>query len=595
MSEIDEIKNRVDVVDLISEYIQLKQAGTNWKGLCPFHTEKTPSFMVSKDKQFWHCFGCSEGGDIFTFLQKIEHLDFPEALRILAQKAGVQLKTYDPKIESVKNRLIDINTLAKKFWHKILLESKSAKKARQYLEGRGVAPSTIETFALGYAPNDWDTTSQFLKKKGFNDKEIFLSGLSVKKDKGSGFYDRFRGRIMFPIEDTHGSTIGFSGRTLEGDIKEAKYINTPQTQIYDKSLTLYNFHRAKDFIKQADNVVIVEGQMDVIAAHQAGTKNVVASSGTAFNLKDYQLMKLDRLTKNITFAFDADSAGQAAANRGVALALGFGFNVNIIVLPTGKDPDECIQKDIDGWKKAVAQAGSFIEYFYNKVVGSLDPNDIQSKKQAEIELVPVLNLIPPGLERTHWVQKVAHALNYPEAELREALKKYAKGHSSEGSQPKPASNKSSPEKTIAEQISDRIIGVAISFPDQLGYIIDHVPPELIRGEVNQDLYKELILYYTEASKIDTQTLLERLKKFESTVNVLILLAGDLASDADSRLVLNELNQLIYRLQKQHYTQLLIDIQRRISAAESRGDNEALESLSREFNILTKQMQQLDSQ
>ena len=303
-SQVDEIKSKVDIVEIIQEYIQLKPAGANWKAPCPFHNEKTPSFMVSRDKQIFHCFGCGEGGDIFTFVQKIENIDFPEALKILAEKAGVKLKKIDPTLVSQKTKLMDICHLAAEFFHKALTSSKEGQISRDYIAKRKLSPQTLADFKIGYAPDSWDLLLNLLRKKGYKDNDIFLAGLVVKNDRGQ-LYDRFRQRLMFPIFDQHGNIVGFTGRILDASKENqgGKYVNTPQTLIYNKSLIAYGLDKAKSEIKKQDLVVVVEGNMDVIASHQAGIKNVIASSGTALTLE--QLKILQRYSNNLALAFDA--------------------------------------------------------------------------------------------------------------------------------------------------------------------------------------------------------------------------------------------------------------------------------------------------
>src|SRR3989338_6558560 len=418
--QVDEIKARIDIVDLVSEYIRLKQAGTNWRALCPFHNEKTPSFMVSRDKQIWHCFGCSEGGDIFSFIQKMEGLEFPEALRLLAQKAGVKLVSQDPKLASQRNRLLDVCQLAARFWHQVLLESAQAESVRTYLKNqRQINQTTIEDFKLGYAADSWDTLIKFLKNKGFSDQEIFLAGLSVKKERANDFYDRFRGRLMFPINDLHGNQIGFSGRTLKAEEKAGKYINTPQTLIYNKSLVVFNLDKAKEFIKKDNLAVAVEGQMDVLAAWQAGTKNVIATSGTALTLDQLQIIK--RYTDSLSIAFDADLAGQSAAKRGIDLALGQELNVKVIVLQQGKDPDECIKNNPGDWLAAVKQAKSIMEYYFEQTLSRVNLHQVEGKKEAAKILLPIIAKIGNKIEQAHWLQKLAELLQVSESVLREKI------------------------------------------------------------------------------------------------------------------------------------------------------------------------------
>lgn len=386
-SSVDEIKSRLDIVEIVQEYIpNLKQVGTNWKALCPFHNEKTPSFMVSRDKQIWHCFGCSEGGDVFSFIQKIENIEFPEALKILAKKAGVVLKYEEPSLVNQKTKLLDILEAAAKFYHHILLNSAEAAPAREYLfKKRELKEETAEDFLLGFAPDSWDELLKFLLRKEFKEEDIFLAGLTIKKERGIGFYDRFRARIMFPIRDVHGHAVGFTGRLLpEAEKKEnagGKYVNTPQTLVYNKSQVIYGLDRAKQTIRKENLTILVEGNMDVVASHQAGVCNVVASSGTALTAEQVKLLK--RYSNNLAISFDADLAGEAASKKGVGVAMEQEMTVKVIVLDPkiGKDPDEYIKKDRQKWIEATSGARLFMDYYFDYVLNKLDLNKVESKKR----------------------------------------------------------------------------------------------------------------------------------------------------------------------------------------------------------------------
>ena len=316
MDEIELIKEKINVVDLISEYLPLKKAGVNFKGSCPFHQEKTPSFMVSPERGIFHCFGCGVGGDIFKFLMEKEGIEFKEALEILAQKAGVTLKrsSAPDKAKDLNDRLYEANTKAMQFFNYLLTTHPLGKKALDYLHSRGIKDETIKEFQIGYALNSWETLTKFLKKRGFKTEELILSGLGVSSKRGC--YDRFRGRVMFPLIDVRNRVIGFSGRVLGKE--EPKYINTPQTPIFDKKRFLLGLNLTKGIIKEKDEAIIVEGEMDMIMSYQEGIKNIVASKGTA--LTEDQVITLKKYTENISLCFDTDLAGDAASRRGIEIA-----------------------------------------------------------------------------------------------------------------------------------------------------------------------------------------------------------------------------------------------------------------------------------
>jgi DNA primase len=289
MNDTQTIKDRIDIVQFIQEYLPLKKSGVNWKSNCPFHQEKSPSFMVHPEKQIWHCFGCGKGGDVFSFLQEMEGLEFKEALKLLADRAGVKLEESNKHEvdKSVRNRLLQITSAAAYFFNRLLVEMPIGKAAREYLNTRGVQQKTLQTWQIGYIPEQWDLLTQYLFKKGYALNDLVSAGLTIKKEgvdnsTGRGYYDRFRGRIMFPICDSYGQVVGFTGRVLkEHEHSGGKYVNTPQTMLYDKSRVIYGVHHAKQAIKALDSVVLVEGQMDVISSHQAGLSNVVAVSGSS--------------------------------------------------------------------------------------------------------------------------------------------------------------------------------------------------------------------------------------------------------------------------------------------------------------------------
>ena len=293
MSPTEEIKSRLDIIDVISEYFPLKPAGANWRARCPFHEERTPSFMVSKAKQIWHCFGCGEGGDIFGFIMKQEGLEFPDALRLLADKAGVQIKFEDPAIRSERQRMFNLLEAAVSFWSEVLWQERAAETARRYfMEERKLKPETIRAWRLGYALDSWEALINHLVKLGYKEEEMIKSGVAVRKmeTRGRGAYDRFRNRLMFPIANTQGQVIGATGRILSASATEAKYVNTPETLLYHKGQVLYGLDKAKAAIKQQNLAIVVEGNMDAIASHEADVANVVASSGTALTTEQARLL-----------------------------------------------------------------------------------------------------------------------------------------------------------------------------------------------------------------------------------------------------------------------------------------------------------------
>ncbi len=373
--------------------------------------------MVHEEKQMWHCFGCSKGGDIFAFIQEIEGIEFPEALKLLATRAGVQLDTFKSEINaSQRNRLLDIQAKATHFFHRILLDLPQAKPARDYLEKRGLTRSVIELWNIGFAPEQWDLLTKYLRGKGFTLDDLVASGLVIRREdadpaSGRGFYDRFRGRIMFPLADVQGAVVGFTGRVLvETERSGGKYVNSPQTLVYDKSRLLFGLNKAKTAIKAQGFAVVVEGQMDVIACHQAGMQNVIAASGTALTAEQLKLLK--RYTTTLCISFDADSAGLAADKRGIDAALEAGVAVKIVTIPegAGKDADECLKKDKAVWFKAVEEAKGVMEWYFEIAFKGKNIASPAGKQGVASILLPQINRIAYPVERDHWLQELASRL-----------------------------------------------------------------------------------------------------------------------------------------------------------------------------------------
>jgi len=426
-SPIEEIKNKLDIVELIGSYIKLQKAGANYRAVCPFHTEKGPSFFVSPARQIWHCFGsCSEGGDIVKFIMKIEGVEFGEALRILAQKAGVDLKKISPQLTAQnkqKQKLYEIIELACKFFQKQLEANKDAK---QYLLGRGVSEESIVSWRLGYSPEAWDSLHSFLIQQGYGADEIVNAGLSLKSQKSSKFFDRFRDRIMFPIFDLNSQPVAFGGRVLKNikrqdGAQEAKYINSPATLLYDKSRILYGLNKAHLEIRKEDYCILVEGYMDVLMARQGGTRNVAATSGTA--LTPYQLKILKRFTNNLYTSFDMDLAGGSATKRGIDLAQAEGFDIKVVVLPGDKDPADLVLRDPELWKESVKNAKTIHDFYFSIALAKFNKNTADGKKEISKLLLPVIKKIPNQIEQSVWVKSLSDEIGVKEEYILAELNK----------------------------------------------------------------------------------------------------------------------------------------------------------------------------
>ncbi|HUS60278.1 MAG TPA: DNA primase [Nevskiaceae bacterium] len=424
--ELEEIKRKIDIVELISEFVPLKKVGRNFKALCPFHSEKTPSFIVSPERQIWHCFGsCGEGGDIFGFLMKMEGVEFGEALRILAKRAGVRLARYQPsQSERQKQELYEINHLSSEYYHYVLLNHPAGKEALAYIQGRGISKDSLEKFKIGFAPNMWEGLQKFLVgKKNYSVQNLEKAGLVIKGRRG--FYDRFRARVVFPLKDHRGNICGFAGRVIVPEVKEAKYINTPETLAYHKSNLLYGLGETSQEIKKKNEAVLVEGELDAISSYQAGVKNVAAIKGSALTLNQVQL--LGRFTKNITFALDADIAGNQAARRGIEIADAAGLAIKVVAIKGGKDPDEVAQKKPELWQELVAKAVPVYDYLLDSAFARFGSSTAEGKRKIGQETIPVLAKITDKIVQSHYLLVLTERLGVREeavlAEIEKLVKK----------------------------------------------------------------------------------------------------------------------------------------------------------------------------
>ncbi len=632
MQPSDEIKSRLDIVEIIREYVPLKPAGVNFKAKCPFHNEKTPSFIVSPEKQIWHCFGCGRGGDIFTFIMEIEGISFVEALRLLAPKAGVVLRRTSGIQTSKRNRLLDILDLASRYYHQVLLKSNQAKLAREYLKKRSLSLETIKAWQIGFSPEGWDNLLNFLTKKGYKESEIFAAGLIIKKEKGQGYYDRFRARIMFPLADVNGNVVGFSARVSPDKEKEeklGKYINTPQTIVYDKSKILFGLDKAKLSIKKNDLAIVVEGQMDVISAHQAGFTNTIASSGTALTAQHIQLLK--RYSNNIALAFDRDQAGLLALERASEAALAAEMNVFVIEIPAGKDPDECIRQNKEQWIKAVDSPKPLLAYFFQEILAPIDLADASQRQKAINKLLLILALVANPLDRDYWLKKLSQEADIGEFILREQLKKVivqkkqARKISTNNDNSQPVSV--APTLSRSQKQSARLLALLFVMPKIIERVIANLDVDCLDGQTYKALYKQLVLYYNKKGQEAWLDLIAEKKGFFSGFNQWLkeyqfgrqnnLVKNLLEKEEDLRKIFAQLvllgesefyefsqdqawreaKDLIRYLKQSYYNQRLKELSKLISQLEVRAKQDKtaeteLNALLEEFKLLTEEKRAL---
>ncbi len=464
-SIIETIKARIDLVDEIGQVIKLQKTGKAFKGLCPFHNERTPSFYVFADTQHWHCFGCHESGDIFTFVQKLQGLDFREALLYLAEKAGVQIEEsagHDPQEQresaALKERLRQLNEDAQLWFHQMLLRSREAAPARAYVQSRGISGESVLDFGLGYAPEQRESLCRYLLAQGYTEQELVSGGLARERDDRNGVYDYFRNRIIFPIRDIRGRVIGFGGRAL-GD-GQPKYLNTPQTPLFEKNSVLYALDRAREAIKQADRVIIVEGYVDAVIAHQYGTQHTVACIGSAITEKHIQQIK--KLTHRVTLALDPDAAGMAATEHGIQEALrsfdrtvvpvplpapaqerkGQGpramirleeqidAEISVLLLPAGQDPDEVIRQNTAIWEEALAHPLPLVDYYFVARTADLDLRQPHDQAEAARRLLPVIGMVSDRVRRDAYLRKLAALIHGDERSLHSELQRLLRAQQS---------------------------------------------------------------------------------------------------------------------------------------------------------------------
>ncbi len=603
MSDTQLIKDKIDVVTLVGEYVALKPAGINHKGLCPFHREKSPSFMVNRERQNWHCFGCGKGGDIFSFVQEIEGMEFREALQFLAQRAGVTLTerpTTGGGNTNQKSQLKDIMAEAARFYHKVLTELPAAQAARDYLLKRGLKSETIEAWQIGFVPDQWELLTQYLFKKGFGVDDLVASGLTIKREGaqagGRGFYDRFRGRIMFPIWDVHDTVVGFTGRVLvETENSGGKYVNTPQTALYDKSRVVFGLNKAKAAIREQGFAVMVEGQMDVIACHQAGMTNVVATSGTA--MTEWQISLLKRYAPTILIAFDGDSAGQQAAERGIDLARSGGLAVKVIRLApeAGKDADEALQKNPQAWWDAVKQASDIMEWYLQRGLNA-NMSDPRARQEAMNYVLQKIVVIPYAVERDFWLRELAGRTGEDIAVLRENIKELKQT----GAGPikaKPVESEPVSQKPAVlprhSQLAERWLVLGLKFPKSLVTFCQNPDPAMeVAIQTTQHLaplYEAIKTQYTATAGLDVPSLREVLYDqtagAENLVDVL-LMRGELdffgLQEPQARLEMSTIQQALHQDWLKSRRSELVQA---LTAAEKVNDSAAIQRLLTELQNL----------
>ncbi len=609
-SDVEEIKSRLNIVDVVGEYVRLTKAGANWKGLCPFHHEKNPSFMVHEEKQIYHCFGCQKGGDILSFIMEIEGLEFREALKILAERAGVQLSNQAPQQKTDdKKKILEIIELATKFYEVQLWKGVGKENVMGYLRERGLIEDTIRNFRLGFAPQGWRNVLNFLTERGYKVEDIERAGLIIRKNPKSeilnpkqiqnskfkiqnSFYDRFRNRIMFPICDGMGKVIGYSARVAPGDDEsQAKYINTPETSVYHKSEVLYGLHLAKQAIKQKNAVLLVEGNMDVIASHQAGLSNTVAVSGTALTSKQIDILK--RYAKNIQMLFDMDSAGNQALNRSADLAFNKDVEVSVVRLGEGKDAADVVQKDASKLVSAVEAAMPAMEYFFQAAVSEYDLRDPQQKKQFVQDLGQHVANMENQIEKMHWIKKIAHEIDSAEETVLEAVSSLKEHNPYRHEETNDVVVEDNSFAERSDLVKEKLIGLMLSDKDAWQWCAEEyiTDPYVKEDKFLQTLFKEGAKHGYALEQmlfsLEDEKLRGRFAKlaFDSKYRFESADAMENSSEEIKEQIKQYMAQFVKELQKQKLRSIIRDIKK----AEQSGDRNLLGELMSEFTKLSQEL------
>ena len=578
VSPVDQIKEKLDIVEVVRSYIHLIPAGKNFKALCPFHKEKTPSFIVSPDRQTWHCFGaCSEGGDVFSFVMKYEHIEFYEALRVLAERAGVELKSINPAQQKQFGILYDINEEAKNFFVRSIAENEEAK---EYLKSRGLRSETIEQFEVGFAAESAEALILHLLKSKYSAQDIERAGLSVRGIRG-GYADRFRGRIMFPLFNHFGKIVGFSGRVLPrlDNGNAGKYVNSPETPIFNKSRVLYGYHISKRAIKEKEEAVVVEGQMDLLMSYQDGVKNIIATSGTALSVEHIAALK--RVAKSVVFFLDNDEAGGKAVERGVELVAANDFLTRIVVIDEYKDPAEAAQKSPGSVSEYIKRAVPAMEFYFKTHLKNFGGRITTSrelpalKEKARLVLGKIKH-IQSDIERAYWLGELSRRVGISEEVLSaemEQLRALPSTFLSAGETNMPLQKRN---LTRREIIAERILSI-LSLRESLAGMISNEAAEKLPAD-----------YFAVFSALINNTQVE--EGFKEIADF-IALRSSLDTEIDEKKMEEEFSELLRQLKFEYFKERREALYQSIRRAEELHEEEKLASILKEFDEVSKLMEQ----
>lgn len=600
-NSVEIIKDRLDIVDIIGEKVQLKKTGRSYKGLCPFHQEKTPSFVVFPDSQHFHCFGCGKSGDLFTYYELSENVEFREALTELAQRAGVEVESVRPQAAAAADPALaqsrDLNELAADLFSHVLLKTSAGQIGREYLATRGLDAETIERFRLGFAPNAWDYLLRQFSARGIDPRAMHEAGLLQERENDGGFYDRFRNRLIFPIRDREGTVVGFGARAMGDD--QPKYLNSAQSSLFDKSRILYGLDLAKEAIRDEDRIVVVEGYMDVIAAHQFGHRNVVATMGTAVTESQIELVK--RMTKRIVLALDADAAGQMAALRTIEsihtgldqteefvpdprtafrIARRIDTEITVAEMPVGKDPDELIRTSPEIWDEVIESARPYAEFLIAKVTEGVDITDPAAKRHSIDRLAPVLQLVPDEVTRSHYAQLVARKLDLPFRDVQARLQRNL--HSTSNRPIRPVREQ---ERNSTLQIEDHLLALLLKHRALVYDLMSEVPPDDVLDARNRTLLGVLRDSSLPDDHFGPGFLSSLDPVLQQHAEALLASIANRPSQLPGE-VREEVLQTLMRLERDRYDLLSAHLRSEISSAETARDAELLPILLAQYDRLS---------
>lgn len=580
---LEEIQGKSDIAEIIGSYIPLKRAGRNFKANCPFHKEKTPSFVVSPSKQIFHCFGCGAGGNVFHFLMKFEGIEFPDAVRTLAERSGVELPRFtrgEFEQSAYTTQIYKVNEYAASYYHDMLLKTEAGKRAAEYLKKRGVSDETVEEAKLGYAPDAWDGFINYAKGKGFESALLERSGLIIQREEG-GHYDRFRNKAIFPIFDIKNRVVAFGARVL--DYSLPKYINSPETEIYVKSRHLYGLNFSLQAVKEKDSCILVEGYLDFLIPYQSGIKNIAASLGTSLTSSQARLIK--RYTKNAVMLYDGDSAGEAASLRGLDLFVEEGVNVKVAVLPKGYDPDLFVRnKGVAEFNSLVDSSADLFEYKLGVLSARYDPRTAASKTRICAEMLPTIARVTNAVLKFEYIRRLADRLQVREEALLSELKKVKQDYTYEPSEESVASA-AGPSATSAEKI---VIGLMLDDAEFIPEVRKRLKAEDFTDETARRIAAEIFKAHASGKVFSAAQLINHLEDagLSRVISEAVSLT-DIMADKEKNL-----KDCMKNIKEHNNKNKLTELRNLINVAQMMGDGKKVDQLLMELNNFLRSSKEL---